>query len=174
MEVNNMECKVLPPIWEVNPDINKHIDDLYNYFKTFIYTNKIYYKTLPVGLRKYPIEQEKEESFFHLTHKTDENTNIRLPDYRRCERIKWIKPAIESNHYELCNSNCFLEYETDYKNSKRLKLLNENEKYIIILEKREGYYLLITAFYIEHKRRLNVEKRLYEQYINAMDAPLLE
>ena len=39
------------------------------------------------------------------------------------------------------------------------------DRYMIVLEKRETYYLLITAYYIEYDNMLNKKLREYEDNI---------
>jgi hypothetical protein len=43
-------------------------------------------------------------------------------------------------------------------------LLLEEERYMVVLERREGYYLLITAFYFDYNHALRKQLKHYEQY----------
>ena len=53
-----------------------------------------------------------------------------------------------------------LVWSTPYKGHSRVKMLLEDEQYLVVLEKRERYCLLITAFYVDQGHRL--EKLLKE------------
>lgn len=87
---------------------------------------------------------------------------------RRCERIRWIRSFMEnySNyHLELC-LNCAgikIWSEPIGKHS-RVHLLLEEENYIVVIEKRENYYLLITAFYIEYDYSMQSILKRYQRY----------
>ena len=43
-------------------------------------------------------------------------------------------------------------------------MLFEEERYIVVLERRENYVLLITAFYIEQDHTLEKKVKEYHQY----------
>ena len=44
----------------------------------------------------------------------------------------------------------------------------EEERYIVVLEKREKYCLLVTAFYIEHDHTLDKKLKKYEAYAQGI------
>lgn len=130
---------------------------LYGVFKEDLYNNKVFYNNKPVSLKRNPEYLGKEYSFFHLTCKDFNNTgneDDRVPDLRRCERLHWIKPTIELEHSLTCNQACFKVYTKTVRNKDRVHLFNENDRYMIVLEERKDYYLLITAYYIEYDNTL--------------------
>ena len=47
-----------------------------------------------------------------------------------------------------------LVWSTPYKGHSRVKMLLEDEQYLVVLERREKYCLLITAFYVDQEHRL--------------------
>lgn len=165
-------CDSLIEMSEFNHDYDKYMSYLYSQvFKKYLYTNKVFYNGKVIGLKRHPEELGQEQSFFHLTTiASDKETPFseREPDFRRCERLHWIKPSIETDHVELCNTPCFEDYKDNSRRNERVKLLNEQERYIIILEDRGNYYLLITAFYIEEEYYL---KRLIKERDKAKSAP---
>ena len=40
----------------------------------------------------------------------------------------------------------------------------EEEKYMVVLEKRDTYYLLITSFYFDYEHSLEKQLKHYEKY----------
>ena len=54
-----------------------------------------------------------------------------------------------------------------YKNTVRIKILLYEEKYLVILEKRKDYYLLITAYYVDQKHRLEALVNEYNKTKSA-------
>ena len=70
---------------------------LYNiFYNDFIIYHPIF-NGFPVQIRKYPIENGKEEAFFHITCQDYMKNHDRRPDFRRCERIKWPRKFIENS-----------------------------------------------------------------------------
>lgn len=43
-------------------------------------------------------------------------------------------------------------------------MLLDEEKYMVILEKRKNYYLLITAFYLDYDHALKEQLKHYDEY----------
>ena len=43
-------------------------------------------------------------------------------------------------------------------------LLLEEERYMVVLEERKGYFLLITAFYLDYDHALQKQLKHYKQY----------
>ena len=159
-------CPKLGPIVtlsECNGDFSNYQEYLYSVFKNELYNNKVYYNGKPISLRRNPEYLDKEYSFFHLTCKDFDNTGNeedRVPDLRRCERLHWIKPGIETDHMTKCNQLCFKAYTKTVRNKERVHLFNESDRYMIVLEERSNYYLLVTAYYIEYDNTL--QKKIKE------------
>lgn len=179
MTNKNIKCKWLPPLVpleQFNGNWFKYDDFLYNIFKRDFIDSKPYFKSKEVRIRKYPMIANKEQAYFHITSKDSSKTspdpNNRIPDLRRCERISWIRKIIENYN---CNDNCSnckkikLWYEP-YKMYKRWHLLFEDYKFIVIIEERPNFNLLISSFYIEQEHRLNKMLKRYEKYNKARDA----
>lgn len=165
---NCKTCESLIELDEFNGNFKNYDEYLYNeiYTKRII-NNTIYFDNKPVKLKKFPKECNREQAYFHLTTKSADKGipwSEREPDLRRCERLHWIRPSIENNHIELCGLPCFIYYTEVNKNGKtRIQLFNEKERYLIILEDRDEYLLLITAFYIHEEYYLRNTMRRSER-----------
>ena len=163
-------CPKLGPIVELSQYNGNYIvyeEYLYRVFKTDLYNRKVFFNNKPISLKRFPEQLGKEFSFYHLICKDFNHTGNeeeREPDLRRCERLHWIKPGIETNHLVTCNQQCFVAYKKRVKNKDRIHLLNKADRYMIVLEEREDYYLLVTAYYIEYentlKRKIEESERL--------------
>ena len=155
-----MFCAALPEIVtleDYNNDYSRYFNYLYQVFLNEIKTGLLYQDKI-VTVRRHPEFEGKEDSFYHLTC-VGEGTD-RLPDLRRSERLKWIKASI-MDHEEKCSKECFKLY---IKN-KKVHLLNTADRYLIVLEPRTDYVLLVTAFYIEHSHTLKKKNKEYEKYL---------
>lgn len=147
---------------------------LYCIYRKDFWSNDLFFQGLKVQVRKSPKIDDYEESFVHFTCKNYENAQNREPDFRRCERLHWIRKFIEN--YQ-CKSRCVEEcggikyWEEPYKSTTRFHFLFEEERFLVVLEKREHYCLLITAFYLEYDHSLQKQLKHYSMYKKAEDAP---
>lgn len=144
-------------------------DVLYDIFKNDFILQHPKFEGKQVNIRKHPIEYGKEEAFFHVTCQDYSKDGERVPDFRRCERIRWVKAFIE--HYNCDASLCeacdgIKVWSEPYKSNSRVHILLEEEKYMVVLERRETYNLLITAFYFDHEHALEKKLKHYEKYKN--------
>ena len=166
-----ISCPWLPQLEEFENYGNlwsKYEGALYDIFKTDFIINRPTFKGKNVSVRRYPMEHDKEEAFFHVTCQDYSKNNNRVPDLRRCERIRWISAFIKN--YNSCDPSVCKEcsgvkvWDEPYKNTKRVHLLLEEERYIVVLEQRENYYLLITAFYFDHEHALEKKLKHYMKF----------
>ncbi|OFK58543.1 hypothetical protein HMPREF2811_05490 [Globicatella sp. HMSC072A10] len=165
------KCPKLEKIVELNDyngNFEKYNDYLYEIFLRDLYNNKLYYNNKSIALRRYPEFNGKQDAFYHLTCKFFENnSDERLPDLRRCERLHWIKPGIETNHIAECGKKCFFIYEKNIRGKNKVHMLNVEDRYLIVLEERKDYYLLSTAFYIDNDKTLERKMKDYNRYVNS-------
>lgn len=146
---------------------NDYQEVLYAIFKHDFLDTFPFFEGIKVSVKHYPIEYGKEEAFFHTTCKNYNKDSERVPDLRRCERIRWIRAFIENYN---CNLNLCSECEgikvwyEPYKSRTRIHILLEEERYMVVLEQRKGYYLLITAFYLDYDNALEKQLKHYEKY----------
>ena len=166
------KCKWLPEIVECK-DYNKwneYLDEIYKIFKNDFIDNRPTFEGKNVNFRRAPMDEKYEHTFIHLTHKDEfhksDNPNDRIPDPRRAERIGWNRAIIDN--YK-CNENCadcdkVLYFEEYYKKNIRSYFLFKDAKFLVILEKRESYNLLITGYYIEYDNAMEKYIKKYEKY----------
>ena len=134
-------------------DWEKYIDEVYKEFSSDFLINKVMFRGKVVKVRKTPIFKGKEIGFWHATSAGNEE-NDRLPDLRRCERIKWIRKLIECKKREDIR-----EWETRRGSDKRFLISLNDFSYVVVLAKRKSYYQFITAFYVEKAhRKIKLEK----------------
>lgn len=159
----------LPKLEEMNDfsTCNEYEDALYYIFFDDLIKNTLYFNGKPVRTRKHPMYNDKEEAFFHVTCCDFNKDGDRNPDFRRCERIRWIRKFIEMpdcTPYP-CNDCDGIKIWTEpYKSKFRTHLLLEEERYMVILEERDKYYLLITAYYMEYDHTLDKQLKHYMKY----------
>ena len=93
-----------------------------------------------VNCRRQPEAGGRWASFWHLVQEGRVEDD-RLPDLRRCERIRWVRWVIE---------NAVTHAEIDmWQNTRGTEvntLLWFREEYLVVLGQRQGYWLLRTAY----------------------------
>jgi hypothetical protein len=143
---------------------------IYEVFKTDFIDSQPVFEGKPVRIRKHPLEYNKEEAFFHITCQDYNKDGNRNPDLRRCERIRWVRSFIEN--YQCDPSQCqgcdgvkVWEEDAPRGTYKRVHLLLEEERYLVVVERREAYCLLITAFYFAQDHSLQKKLQHYHEYI---------
>ena len=163
----------VPPIEECNSLGNwkQYQERIYSIFKQDFIDSVPLYESVNVNIKHYPIEYGKEEAFYHVTCKDYNNCGDRVPDLRRCERIRWVRAFIENNCNLMMCEECegIKTWRERYKNKTRVHILLEEEKYMVVLEHRpqtenhKEYFLLITAFYFDYDNALKKQLNHYEQ-----------
>jgi len=154
---------------DYNGDWQKYENVIYSIFKTdFIDTAPVFQKS-QVNIRRHPMVGDKEEAFIHITHQDYNKDGERLPDMRRCERIRWVRSFIENYNCDAtkcsdCDGIKIWENDAQRGTDKRIHLLLEEERYIVVLERREKYCLLITSFYIQYDHELRKKLKHYDDY----------
>lgn len=139
----------LPPLIlldQFNGNWNSYQDALYNIFLDSI-VNKLTFLDLPVSCRYFQPIAEMHRCFWHLISEGERTDEERIPNIRRCERIRWIPHLI--NNYRAGELLCWENKRGTNKNS---VLWLPSENYMIVLSRRNNYYLLTTA-YIHDQRK---------------------
>ena len=168
-EGHMMNCKWLPSLelFEDYKSWRSYEEHIYNIFHADFIKTRPLFEGNQVKVRFHPKEYGKEEGFYHVTCQDYQKDGERVPDLRRCERIRWVRSFIE-------NYNCNLDecdecegikiwYEP-YKSNIRVHILLEEEIYVVVVEKRERYCLLVTAFYIDKRHSLEKMLKRYNKY----------
>lgn len=143
-------------------DWKRYEDYLYSIFRKHFIMNKIFWDNLPLRIRYHPKTYGKEEAFYHITCKEYDKDGERAPDFRRCERIRWPKAILEKAAPPNNPSDWGILMWVEKKN--RIHLFIEIERYLVVIEKRLDYCLLITAFFVEHDHYVSKLIKRYNRY----------
>ena len=150
-----------------NNDWKVYESALYKIFTADFIDSKPTFEGKQINIRKYPFEYNREEAYFHVTCKDYTKNRNRAPDFRRCERIRWIRSFIEN--YKCDPIDCpdcdgIKVWEELRGTCKNVLLLLEEERYLVIIECRKKYCLLTTAFYLEEDHELEKRLKRYAAY----------
>jgi len=156
----------LPPLVFFSGNWERYLEVIYDYFKQDFIESKPRFKGRKLGLKKHPLEKGKEATFWHFISERRQEDE-RLPDLRRCERIRWPKPIIEhANKYAPIKI-----WENKRGNETRILLWLEKQEYIVVLAERKGYLIPWTAYMVIEEHRKRKLQKEYETFINANAAP---
>ena len=132
----------------------RYEDRLYQHFRADFLDSPPDALGRPVVVRRRPEYKGKEWAFWHLTSSGNIEEE-RVPDFRRCERIRWPRPIIES-----CGEERVRTWEKGPRGDRRLLIALRDFSYLVVLARKRDHLVLITAYDIEHaheRRKLERE-----------------
>jgi hypothetical protein len=164
-------------------DLNKiESENLFNYLYSIFHSAFVEHKTylaekIYIDPKSHDLEDNKEKVFWHLISREEKEiywengiTKFRLlgryPDYRRAERIGWVKEILENHTHE--KIKLFYHRESNKKRDIRLYLWAYEEDFVVILQKLgKSSSFLVTSFYIDHQGKRDDYQKRYEKYRNG-------
>lgn len=150
---------------EFQGNFHQYLEAVYQFFKQDFIDNQPNFRGVRLGLKKHPLSQGKEATFWHMVSEGDDEAN-REPDFRRMERIKW--PAVLINNSEY---SCLKVWEnTRTGNKTNILIFHENEEYLVVLRRGNGYLLPWTAYMVTEKPRKRKLLKEYQDYIKKQGA----
>jgi len=153
----------LPPLVLLNDYENnwhRYFDVIYNFFRQDFVTSKPNFKGKRFALKRNPVINGKEATFWHIISEGGVEGE-RLPDLRRCERIRWPRPIIEEVRSE--HVKC---WKNKRKEEVRVVIALEDFSYVVVLADRGDYVLLWTAYCVEQEHRRQKLRKEYEAFLN--------
>lgn len=143
----------LPPLVLLNQyggDWKVYLDAIYQYFLDDFVNCRPSFNGRRLALKKHPLSQGKEATFWHLISEGADEAD-RIPDFRRCERIRWPKPLIDHSR----EGHVRMWKNQRRGGEQRICLWIESEDYLVVLADRGDYVLLWTAYLVEraHQKR---------------------
>jgi hypothetical protein len=139
----------LPPLFHFKGNWTLYLSALYELFEADFIEAKPRFRGRRIGLKRHPTSEGKEATFWHLIQEGPVEES-RLPDLKRCERIRWPRPIIENSE-----DSTLRVWMNIRKGEARVLLFLEEEEYLVVLAERKGYLLLWTAFLVDkpHRKR---------------------
>lgn len=152
---------------EFNGNFDLYIEAIYQVFKNDFIDSKPVFRGKRVGLKRLPVVDGRECTFYHLTHEGDIETQ-RIPNLRRMECIPWPKPIINNSF-----STCLKVWKNTRRGKggtkTRILIFHEQEKYLLILDERIDFVLPWTAYCVGNSKKESLLKE-YENYLKAETA----
>jgi hypothetical protein len=138
----------IPPLLPFDGNWEAYEDQLYNIFITQLARGGLTFRGQPVSCRRMPETEGRWAAFWHLIQ-AGPIEDDRLPDLRRCERLKWVRYIIEA-----WNVDPKIEWWENQRGTETNVLLWYDEQYLVILARRDGYWLLKSAYETNQANRV--------------------
>jgi hypothetical protein len=172
MENNTLKLPDMLLLQEYGGDYSSYIEAVYKVFIQDFVTKKTKFRGEELRLKWNPILQDKAYTFYHMTHEGADEQN-RLPDLRRCERMPWANPTIEN--CDIWSLKIWPQVRAG-KGGTRNRLciwleLEDEADYIIIIDVRDSYKLLWTAFVPEYPHEKRKKQKEYEAWLKTQKSP---
>ncbi len=155
---NTPEIFELPEIFtmvQFGGNFQEYFEAVYQVFVNDFVQNRPVFEGRRLGLKKHPLIDGKEYTFYHFTHEGTDEAN-RTPDLRRMERMPWPSPLINNSKHK------YLKVWRNQRGShERILIFHEKEKYLVVLEDRGDYVLPWTAYLVSYT---NQARRLLKEY----------
>lgn len=137
-----------------------YLEVLYSHFETDFVRGKPRYEDKRFALKRHPEYDGKSATFWHLIS-DGKNESERIPDFRRCERIRWPRPIIEASE-----AGVFYVWRNRRGQNERIVLALQDYSYVVILDDRQEYVLLWTAYCVEKEHQRQKLQREHEDWVN--------
>ena len=154
---------LLPPLVlleDCGNNWHQYLETIYQFFCQDFVTSKPMFEGKRFALKRYPVIKGKEATFWHIISE-GMSEDERLPDLRRCERIRWPRPMIEA-----IASSHIKWWRNRRKEEERIVIALDDYSYIVVLADRGDYVLLWTAYCVEQEHRHRKLHREYEAFIS--------
>jgi hypothetical protein len=153
--------KWLPELFPVNPWQQDTYEALYRVFERDFKVSPPVYAGQPVWF--FPeMEGRKEKIFWHLTSRDDKEAGGRLPDFRRCERLPWVRSMLD--HSDKPEILAWDHDEGD--GTVKTYVWLESYDFVVIMKKySNGRRRLITSFWVEYGNTKRKLRKKYERRI---------
>ena len=156
---DSFELPELVELSQYGGNFHRYLEAVYELFKRDFIENRPTYRGVRLGLKKYPLSQDKEATFWHMTS-TGEEESTRIPDLRRLERIQWPASMINQSEHPYLKV-----WENTRGNKTNILIFHEKENYLVVLRRGKDYILPWTAYLIEYSSR---KRKLLEEYEGYM------
>lgn len=149
----------LPDLIPLSGDWNEYLNKVYAQFHADIVASQKRFRGKPVRARYNPATDGKGFSFWHVISEGSQEEE-RTPDLRRCERIAWIGWVLTQADNSDERIKILVSVRTTRRGTtERTLLWYEEAEYVVVLEERDVYFHLVTAYPVTGKRaeKLRIE-----------------
>ncbi len=117
-----------------------------------------------MGLKRHPVIQGKEATFWHFISEGDIEEERQI-DLRRCERIRWPRPAMEAYaDRRPMEGDRIVWWKNERRNEERYLLALVDFSYLMIVADRGDCVLPWTQYHVDRGHRREKYRKEYQAY----------
>lgn len=139
---------------------NQYEEELFRQFREDWVDSRPSLRGRPVGHSSSPVAKGRPEAFWHLIQRTDKEADERIPDLRRCERLRWARALINAVG---SRTDVVTWREHRQKGMQELIALDDFSYVVILAVRGKNKVFLMTAYPVDREKR----GRLRKQYERA-------
>ncbi|MFT7088072.1 MAG: hypothetical protein ACJAZX_001527 [Rickettsiales bacterium] len=142
---------------------SEYLENIYKIFVDEVANGELSFLELPIKCPYHPPCDNKHFSFWHLISEKNESgkEEDRIPDPRRCERIKWISYVIK-NANDRQKIWCWEKLiNTKRGKNRHIHLYLQEERYLVVLRRKNNRLELVTTFVVENHLKREKENKSY-------------
>lgn len=162
-----MSAYGLPPLVlleDSQGDWPRYLEALYGYFVADFVSSRPSWPGKRVGLKRFPEYQGKGATFWHFISEGSEEAE-RLPDMRRCERIRWPRPLMEMfDETPPAADSTIRWWKSRRGKNESYVLALADFSYVVVVADRGDFVLPWTAYCVEREHRQNKLRKEFEAY----------
>lgn len=145
----------------------EYIEGLYQIFLFDLVSHPLRWKNdgMTVSMRRHPEIEGRHAVFWHIISGGTGDDASRQVESHRCVRLRWVRILIEIFNLEFPEESQIRWWVDKKRTSKPRYVITRPEfDYIVVVEQRNDYALLVTAYYVEHKHRRGKLKREHDDF----------
>ncbi len=145
-------------------DWNTYLELVYQAFVADFVRSKPRWPGKRVAMKRHPEYQGKGATFWHMISEGGIEDE-RIPDLRRCERIRWPRPIMEAfPDQKPAQGDRIVWWRHQRGQEQRIVLALVDFSYVMIVSEREDFVLPWTAYTVEQTHRRHKLQREFEDY----------
>ncbi|MDI6773008.1 MAG: hypothetical protein QME77_10550 [bacterium] len=138
-------------------DWSRYLGAIYEHFCADFVRSRPAFDGKQVSIKEYPRLDGKEFCFWHLISEGSSEEE-RVPELRRCERIRWPRPIIEVFPDPIRIRTWYGRRGDQI----RVVISLSDFSYVVVLIPRRSHVLLLTAYPVEREHRKTKLRKEYE------------
>lgn len=146
----------------------QYLDTLYSIFLNDLVHAGLRWRPtgLPLSLRRQPEIDGRHAVFWHIVSGGSNIEENRTLDLDRCARLKWVRSIIDQFNSGFPDEKnvCWWKSPDPRWRGSRYGIATLDFDYVIFIDERPSYALLVSAYYVERERRRLKFKREHDEY----------
>jgi hypothetical protein len=147
---------------EAEGNWTEYVERVYAWFYNDFIASQPAFQGRRCVCKRHPQIQGKAATFWHVISEGRVEAD-RLPDLRRCERIRWPRPMIG----RFPDGGIAIWPSPRPGDKDRISIALDDFSYVVVLADRGKYLVLWTAYCVEEAHRREKLRKEYDRYVSG-------